>query len=113
MYLGPPPARVQSITADPRNRSVMRRLPYPLIVTEYEPGQGIARLVDCLPCFDETIGSLTLGSACVMEFTRIKSREKIPLFLGPRSLVVLSGEARYDWRHAIPGRKSDEHDGQA
>jgi alkylated DNA repair dioxygenase AlkB len=47
-----------------------------------------------------------------MEFTHVKTRQKTPLFLARRSLVVLSGEARYDWRHAIPGRKSDTQEGR-
>ena len=67
--------------------------------------------MDCVPCFDDTIASLTLGSSCIMEFTKVKSRIKTPLFLARRSLVVMSGEARYDWRHAIPARKSDRHMG--
>jgi alkylated DNA repair dioxygenase AlkB len=90
----------------------MPRVADQVIVNEYEPGQGIAPHVDCVPCFADTIASLTLGSSCVMEFTRLKTREKAALFLARRSLVVLSGEARYEWRHAIPGRKSDPHEGR-
>src|SRR5215213_4449850 len=38
-------------------------------VNEYLPGQGIATHVDCVPCFGETVFSLSLGSTCVMEFS--------------------------------------------
>jgi alkylated DNA repair dioxygenase AlkB len=91
----------------------MPRVADQVIVNEYEPGQGIAPHVDCVPCFADTIASLTLGSTCVLEFTNVATREKVPLFLARRSLVVLTGAARYDWRHAIPGRKSDEHEGRS
>ena len=84
-----------------------------VIVNEYEPGQGIASHIDCEPCFKDTIVSLSLGSGCVMNFTnKFDKTKKIPVWLAPRSLVVLSGAARYEWLHGIPARKSDVWDGQ-
>lgn len=35
--------------------------PDQVIVNEYEPGQGIAPHIDCVPCFGPTIASLSLG----------------------------------------------------
>jgi alkylated DNA repair dioxygenase AlkB len=113
MYLGPLPDWARALAEELRLRGLMPRTADQLIVNEYEPGQGIAPHVDCVPCFADTIASLTLGSSCLMEFTHVKTRAKIPLFLAARSLVVLTGEARYDWRHAIPGRKSDQHEGRS
>ena len=40
-----------------------------VIVNEYEPRQGISRHIDCEPCFDKKIVSLSLGSGCFMDFT--------------------------------------------
>jgi alkylated DNA repair dioxygenase AlkB len=111
MYLGPLPDWLQPLCQELKERGLMPRVADQVIVNEYEPGQGIAPHVDCVPCFADTIASLTLGSGCLMEFTKVKTREKVPLFLERRSLVVLSGEARYDWRHAIPARKSDPREG--
>lgn len=85
--------------------------PDQVIVNEYQPGQGIAPHIDCVPCFADTIASLSLGSTCVMEFTHVETRQKIPILLEPRSLVVLSSDARYRWQHAIPHRKTDRHHG--
>lgn len=82
--------------------------PDQVIINEYRPGQGIAPHIDCVPCFGETIASLSLGSPCVMEFTHTETGEKITQLLEPRSLLVLSGEARYHWKHGIPVRKSDK-----
>jgi alkylated DNA repair dioxygenase AlkB len=112
MYLGPLPGWLEPLCRELKDRGLMPRAADQVIVNEYEPGQGIAPHVDCVPCFADTVASLTLGSSCLMEFTHVKTRRKVPLFLTRRSLVVLSGEARYDWRHAIPGRKSDTHEGQ-
>ena len=83
-----------------------------VIVNEYLPGQGISSHIDCEPCFKDTIVSLSLGSDCVMDFTNKSDKKKIPVWLAPRSLVVLSGEARDTWLHGISARKSDEWDGQ-
>ena len=79
------------------------------IVNEYTPGQGIARHIDCRPCFQNTIASLSLLSPCVMEFTsKADKTDKRELILEPRSLLVLRDEARYNWFHGIPARKKDD-----
>lgn len=91
---------------------VAQKLPFKpdqAIVNEYLPGQGISAHVDCVPCFDDMIASLSLGSGAIMQFTN--GNEKQELYLKPCSLIVLSGEARYKWTHAIPSRKSDVVDG--
>lgn len=79
--------------------------PDQVIVNEYLPGQGISAHVDCVPCFSDAIASLSLGSGAVMQFTN--GQERHDLFLEARSLIILSGPARYEWTHAIPLRKSD------
>ncbi len=86
--------------------------PDQVIINEYQPGQGISAHVDCVPCFGDTIASLSLGSACVMDFTHATTGEKQSHLLEPRSLLVLSGDARYHWRHSIPARKSDRYNGE-
>lgn len=82
-----------------------------VIVNEYQPGQGIASHLDCISCFAETIVSLSLGSSCVMEFTHGRTKEKVSLLLLPRSLLILQGAARYEWKHRIPPRKTDNYQG--
>ena len=83
-----------------------------VIVNEYAPGQGISNHIDCEPCFGNMIVSLSLGSGCVMDFTNKFNKTKIPAWLAPRSIIVLSDEARYGWLHGIAARKSDKWDGQ-
>ncbi len=82
-----------------------------VIVNNYKPRQGISRHIDCEPCFEDTIVSLSLGSGCFMDFTNKDKTEKFPVWLAPRSIVVLKDEARYEWLHGIAPRKSDTWEG--
>lgn len=98
-YLGPFPDWLRTIT---------EKLPFKpdqAIVNEYLPGQGISAHIDCQPCFGDTIVSLSLGSSVAMQFAKDGRKEE--LYLAPRSLIILSGESRHKWTHAIPARKSD------
>ena len=81
-----------------------------MLVNEYLPGQGIALHRDYEP-FDRTVVSLSLLSACVMDFRHVKSGRLESLLLEPRSLLVLSDEARYEWEHGIAPRKNDRWEG--
>lgn len=82
-----------------------------LIVNEYLPGQGIAAHVDCVPCFDDTIIIISIGSGIERQFTATESSLKQSYYLESRSLLILQGEARYNWKHGIVPRKSDVLDG--
>jgi alkylated DNA repair dioxygenase AlkB len=77
-----------------------------MLVNEYFPGQGISLHKDYEP-FDRTVVSLSLLSACVMDFRHESDGRRESLLLEPRSLLVLSDEARYEWQHGIASRKSD------
>ena len=112
MHLGNLPAWSQPLAESLHDNGFIAEVPDQLIVNEYLPGQGISPHVDCEPCFGETIISLSLGSSCVMELSHLHSNTKMLFFLRRRSLLVLSGEARYDWKHGIPPRKSDVIDGR-
>lgn len=107
MYLGPLPEWLETICRRLHQEGLMPKVADQVIVNEYEPGQGISPHVDCKTCFDATIASLSLGSSCFMDFVNVKDGKKISLCLEARSLIVLSGEARYEWKHSIPQRKSD------
>jgi alkylated DNA repair dioxygenase AlkB len=77
-----------------------------MLVNEYLPGQGIALHRDYQP-FGRTVASLSLVSAYVMDFHNPQENRKQSLLLEPRSLLVLSDEARYVWQHGIVPRKTD------
>jgi alkylated DNA repair dioxygenase AlkB len=82
-----------------------------MLINEYLPGQGIALHRDYEP-FDLTVVSLSLLSPCVMDFRHLKDRCRTSLLLEPRSLLILSDEARYDWQHGIARRKNDRWQGK-
>ena len=105
--IGAIPDWLAGLCEDLHSQGYFTQMPDQVIINEYMPGQGITPHIDCVPCFGESVASLSLGSQCVMEFTHAKTGEKQQQLLEPRSLVVLSGESRYDWQHSIPGRKSD------
>ncbi|KAL4298788.1 alkylated DNA repair protein alkB homolog 8 [Arachis ipaensis] len=72
-----------------------------MIVNMYLPGQGICPHVDLLR-FQDAIAILSLESSCVMHFTPLHSDSlQVPVLLTPGSLVLMSGEARYQWKHQI------------
>jgi alkylated DNA repair dioxygenase AlkB len=110
-WLGPLPEWLAGYCVELQECGLFPRVPDQVIINEYLPGQGITPHIDCVPCFGDTIASLSLGSACIMEFTHSKPAEKLPMLLKPRSLVILSGEARYRWQHSIPQRKTDRWGG--
>lgn len=76
--------------------------------------QGICAHVDLLR-FDDGIAIVSLESPCVMHFTPASSNTKeeeeenyghpvgpkVAVYLNPGSLVIMSGEARYSWKHEI------------
>lgn len=76
-----------------------------LTINCYLPGQGIPPHIDTHSVFEDTIVSLSLGSACVMDFKR--EDKKAAIFLPPRSLLIMAGEARYAWTHGICPRSND------
>lgn len=82
-----------------------------MLVNEYLPGQGIALHRDYAP-FDRTVVSVSLLSPCVMDFRQASDGRRASLWLEPRSLLILSDEARYDWQHGIARRKSDRRQGR-
>ncbi|CAN6468327.1 unnamed protein product [Victoria cruziana] len=87
-----------------------------MIVNVYQPGEGICSHVDLMR-FDDGIAIISLESDCVMHFTSAKEAsssqkgkeedkeygisDKVPVLLRPGSLVLMSGEARYLWKHEI------------
>ncbi|XP_062143253.1 uncharacterized protein LOC133850985 isoform X2 [Alnus glutinosa] len=85
-----------------------------LIANAYQPGEGICAHVDLLR-FEDGIAIVSLESSCVMHFTQVKEAycdiadegrtdppmTKIPVYLTPGSLILMSEEARYCWKHEI------------
>ena len=75
------------------------------IINRYLPGQGISPHVDS-PQFEDYICCFTMGSGGTMVFQH-PTHGKYELFVEPRSVYLMSGEARYKWKHSMSGKKSD------
>ncbi|MEM5474106.1 alpha-ketoglutarate-dependent dioxygenase AlkB [Hoeflea sp. AS60] len=106
-YLGPVPEWLVLLGERLVAQGFLASLPDQVIANEYLPGQGISAHIDCLPCFDNTIVSVSLLSQCEMVFGHKRSGAKLAIVLEPCSAVVMSGAARYEWTHEIAARKSD------
>lgn len=111
-YLGALPDWLTSIANRLYTDGLTPKVPDQVIINEYEPGQGITSHLDCVPCFGNTIITLSLGSECVMEFTHSQTKEKAPILLSPGSALVMQKAARYVWQHGITARKKDKYKGR-
>jgi alkylated DNA repair dioxygenase AlkB len=76
-----------------------------VIVNEYAPGQGISKHIDNPRQFGEWVLTVSLGSPATMVFSKEKEEKSVTLLR--RSAYLMTGEARYDWKHSIPARKGD------
>lgn len=112
MYLGPLPEWLAILSKRLYSDKLIKYIPDQIIVNEYLPGQGIANHIDCEPCFNDTIISLSLLSSCIMDIiSKDIPQNKIEVLLQPCSLILLSGDARYKWSHGIPSRRTDNFEG--
>lgn len=74
---------------------------------------GIPPHVDTHSAFEDAIVSLSLASDIVMEFRKPSPTngkdymDHVSLTLPRRSLLIMSGESRYGWKHGITPRKID------
>ncbi|KAI4312941.1 hypothetical protein MLD38_037726 [Melastoma candidum] len=75
-----------------------------LTVNEYPRGVGLSPHIDTHSAFEGFIFSLSLAGK---EDTRSPVVVRKAIYLPPRSMLLLSGEARYAWQHYIPHHKID------
>ena len=85
---------------------LLPRVPNQLVANDYSPGSGIFAHID-QSVFGDVVASASLGSTCVMRFTHCESGRTEEWLLEPRSVLVLSEDARWAWKHEIPARAAD------
>ena len=79
-----------------------------MTVNEYVPGKGIAGHVDTHSAFEGPIVSVSLAASTVMTFRHFTDKTLHKSFEIPRrSMLVMSGPARYWWEHGIAYRSND------
>lgn len=106
-HLGPLPAFIEDLAQRLHREGLTKQIADQAIVNEYLPGQGIAAHIDCEPCFGPEITTISLGDAYPMRFSNVATAESVEIWLPVGSACVMSGPARYEWRHEIAKRKSD------
>jgi alkylated DNA repair dioxygenase AlkB len=111
MYLGDLPDWAKQLADRLFNDRITPFIADQVIINEYLPGQGISAHIDSPLSFGDPIVSISLGSTCIMNF-QAADRPECELLLTPGSLLKLSGEARYEWKHSIAARKTDRYQGQ-
>jgi alkylated DNA repair dioxygenase AlkB len=114
-FIGEIPSWMKFLTERLQSQNIIDFVPDQAIINEYIDDQGIAPHIDCEPCFGDTIISISLGGQCVMNFQREQTsveQDKVPLLILPKTLIVMTGESRFNWFHGIVGRKSDNFNGQ-
>ena len=72
------------------------------IINEYYRNQGISPHIDNLS-FGPTIIGISIGADVGMTFDRNTkdSTETFECFLPQRSMMMMTGPARYEWKHSI------------
>ena len=80
------------------------------LINEYLPGQGIADHVDRASRAGGKVISISLGSGAEMRFVE-PCGQRHHVYLEPRSLLLMEGDARDLWTHGISGRLTDKHMG--
>lgn len=78
-----------------------------LTVNEYVAGVGIASHCDTHSAFIDTIAVVSLLAPITMDFVGHDNERKVSVQIPPRSLMLMSGESRYGWRHSVAKRKTD------
>lgn len=80
------------------------------IINNYDAGQGISSHID-IKKYGDVIGCFTIGSGATMRFKN-DSFELYDIYVEPDSLYIMSGEARYKWKHEMIPRKTDNINGK-
>ena len=107
LYIGPLPERCAALAERlHRETGMFEEIPNQVIVNEYEPGQGIAMHTDHQN-FGPTVAMISLGDSWSMDFLHERTGRKQSRVLDVGSALILSDDARREWRHGIAKRKKE------
>ena len=119
MRLGELPAPLAELALRLFERRLVPQLPDQVIVNEYEAGQGITPHADARKSFADGIATISLLESWEMNFHAPRGKggdggqrrksNKVPRLLERRSVAIMQGEARWNWKHEIVKRKSDPY----
>lgn len=81
-------------------------LPSHLLINKYIPGDGCTPHTDELLFWEDWVVGVNFNSGCQFNFT--KDNEKVSVYMPANSVYILTGEARYKWKHGIPFVMTDD-----
>ena len=81
--------------------------PDQVIVNEYCGSQGITPHIDSPASFTDVVAMISLLESWEMDFRKRSDKTKVVLCLPRRSATILRDDARYEWTHEIPKRKTE------
>lgn len=97
----PMPPTIKKLADLIYNYGIIDKMPDQVLINEYERNEGISAHSDH-PQFGERVVIVSLWAPALMHFTR--GSNSIDLVLEPRSMAMMMGEARHEWKHEIDGR---------
>jgi len=84
-------------------KGIIKEIPNQIIINRYLPGEGISPHIDLPHVFKNKIYSISLGSACIMNFSR--KDKKIDIKVNQQ--LIMKNDVRYKWKHGIKPVKTD------
>jgi len=108
-YSGEMPSCLYFLMDRVKEEGIMPEKPDMCVINEYEPGIGIHPHIDSTLFGDQVI-NISLGNDIVIDFYSPPSEgeQKKSVLLPKRSMLLVEGKARFDWKHGIAYRKSDK-----
>ncbi|KAK1921529.1 hypothetical protein DB88DRAFT_512804 [Papiliotrema laurentii] len=82
------------------------------ILNLYAPGQGISPHTDLPDRYADGILGVSICGGATMRFAHPQHGTTVDVYLAPRSVYVMVGEARWEWTHGIEGKVEDEVEGR-
>lgn len=107
---GPIPAWAEDLGGRMVAMGIFPRPPDHVLLRRYDRGRGVCPHID-REAYGPVVAGLTLGSSRTFHLTRTGARSRLEALLLPGDLYVMSGAARYRWKHSIPAALEDEFRG--
>lgn len=102
----PIPAWADALGARMTSLGIFQSQPDHVVLRRYELGVGVDPHIDRV-AYGPVVAGLTLGSSRVFQLTRPLGSSQLEALLLPGDLYLMTGAARYRWRHSIPARLED------
>jgi len=105
-YDAPIPPWAEALGVRMTALGIFQSRPDHVLLRRYEHGVGVDPHVDNA-AYGPVVAGLTLESSRVFQLTRRSGGSRLEAMLLPGDLYVMSGAARFRWRHSIPARFED------